>query len=105
MLEILYTDANQERCMKNHSFLLNPSSFFYSFSTFALAQTFNGKGVIWEMTDNADARVEIKFGTAGVNIGGYEGTTIINNNLTSNKIYVDVKLVITGFCGDAKTEL
>lgn len=63
------------------------------------AQTFSGKSLIWENIENADPRLSIKTGTTGINIGGYEGTTLVIKNLTDRKLYITIRQTITDFCG------
>ncbi len=65
----------------------------------AFSQVYNGKGLFWESVQNPDTRVSIKFVSTGRNIGGYEGTTVIIKNLTSQKIFIELKLLITDYCG------
>jgi hypothetical protein len=46
--------------------------------------------------------LKLKFGTTGINIGGYEGTTLVLENVTSTKLFVNVKMVVEDFCGGSK---
>lgn len=62
-------------------------------------QTFNGKAIMWNMNDSKDSRISVKFGTSGINIGGYEGTSLMVKNNVNKKIYVKVRFIITDHCG------
>ena len=74
---------------------------FFSFQVFnVFGQVFNGTYLKWDLPQNTDSRVDVKFGSTGINIGGYEGTTVVINNLTSKEIYIEVKLIIYDFCGN-----
>jgi hypothetical protein len=66
----------------------------------AFGQVFDGTFLKWELPKNTDSRVGVKFGSTGINIGGYEGTTVVINNLTAGEIYIEVKLIIRDFCGN-----
>ena len=68
-------------------------------SLVAKAQKFNGSAIMWYMNETKDSRISVKFGTTGINIGGYEGTSLVVYNNTNKKIYVKVRFVITDHCG------
>lgn len=74
--------------------------FFFMPVFSAFGQVFDGTFLKWELPKNTDSRVDIKFGSTGVNIGGYEGTTVVIGNLTSAEIYIEVKLILHDFCGN-----
>lgn len=68
------------------------------------AQNFiSGKGLIWSLDKPNEPRLKLKFGTSGINIGGYEGTTLMMENTTKQKLLVEVKLTIKDFCSGSKT--
>lgn len=77
---------------------------FTLFSHTSYAQTLlPNKGIIWQLTKSSEPRLNFRFGTKGINIGGYEGTTLITENQTGSKLYVVLKLTFTDFCGGTKT--
>lgn len=62
-------------------------------------QTFNGSAIMWYMNDIKENRISVKFGTTGINIGGYEGTSLVVKNNVNRKIFIKVRFIITDHCG------
>ena len=67
------------------------------------AQILSGNSVLWEPS-TIDARVLFKFYTKGVMIGNVESGELLIENMTSHKLFVKVKYVLTDYCGNATRE-
>lgn len=58
--------------MINLPLLARLCCFFVCIATLQIpvsAQNYNGKGLMWELTTNTNARVSVKFGSTGINVG------------------------------------
>src|SRR5690606_30257124 len=69
-------------------------------STVAVAQRYNPDtgSIIWDLGPG-DPRIDIKLGTKGVNIGGYEDVAPVITNNFSDQLLVQVEFRITDHCG------
>jgi hypothetical protein len=64
----------------------------------SFAQTFNGKWLSWQLDKPNENRLKFKFGTIGQNFGS-EATACSIENVSSSKLFVEIKLTKTDFCG------
>ena len=77
--------------------------FFISIgSEISYAQTFNGKGLIWQLDKSNETRLKFKFGTVGHSLGS-EATACSIENVSNSKLLVEIKLTKTDFCGGTTT--
>jgi len=67
------------------------------------AQRLSGNSVLFEL-GTTDARVQFKFYTQGVMNGNVESGKLLIENMTSHKLFVKVKYVLTDYCGNATRE-
>lgn len=69
-----------------------------SYAQSYIAQT---KSLIWDLGPD-DPRIDVKLGSKGINIGGYEDVAPVITNNFADELLVKIEFSLTDYCGETK---
>lgn len=57
--------------------------------------------IVWDLAPT-DPRITLRYGTKGINVGGYEDTAPVIMNNFGDVLLVKVEFTLTDFCGESR---